>query len=57
MANQIRGVRCCGFFFFKYAAEMRVSEVIYLHYDIISHSNMQIHVRNTSGVVLCRKYS
>ena len=45
------------FLFPKYAAEMRVSEVIHLHYDIISHSNMQIHVRNTSGVVLCRKYS
>ena len=30
-----------------YSSGMRVSEVIHLHYDDISRSNMQIHVRDT----------
>ena len=32
-----------------YSSGMRVSEVIHLHYDDISRSNMQIHVRNTKN--------
>lgn len=32
-----------------YSSGMRVSEVIHLHYDDISRTNMQIHVRNTKN--------
>ena len=32
-----------------YSAGKRVSEVIHLHYDYISRTNMQIHVRNTKN--------
>ena len=32
-----------------YSSGMRVSEVIHLHYDDISRSNMQIHVRDTKN--------
>ena len=32
-----------------YSSGMRVSEVIRLHYDDISRTNMQIHVRNTNN--------
>lgn len=32
-----------------YSSGMRVSEVIHLHYDDISRTNMQIHVRDTKN--------
>lgn len=32
-----------------YSSGMRVSEVVHLHYDDISRTNMQIHVRNTKN--------
>lgn len=32
-----------------YSSGMRVSEVIHLHYDDVSRTNMQIHVRNTKN--------
>ena len=32
-----------------YSSGMRVSEVIHLHYDDISRTNMQIHIRNTKN--------
>ena len=32
-----------------YSSGMRVSEVIHLHYDDISRSNMQIHIRDTKN--------
>ena len=32
-----------------YSSGMRVSKVIHLHYDDISRSNMQIHVRDTKN--------
>ena len=32
-----------------YSSGMRVSEVIYLHYDDISRTNMQIHIRDTKN--------
>lgn len=32
-----------------YSSGMRVSEVIHLHYDDISRTNMQIYIRNTKN--------
>ena len=32
-----------------YSSGMRVSEVIHLHYDDISRTNMQIHIRDTTN--------
>ena len=32
-----------------YSSGMRVSEVIHLHYDDVSRTNMQIHVRDTKN--------
>ena len=36
-----------------YSSGMRVSEVIHLHYDDISRTNMQIHVRDTKNRMEC----
>ena len=37
-----------------YSSGMRVSDVIHLHYDDISRTNMQIHVRDTTNQMCIR---
>ena len=43
------GLKYKAMFATMYSSGMRVSEVIHLHYDDISRTNMQIHVRDTKN--------
>ena len=42
-------IKCKAMFVTMYSSGMRVSEVIHLHYDDISRTNMQIHVQDTKN--------
>ncbi len=46
-------IKCKAMFVTMYSSGMRVSEVIHLHYDDISRTNMQIHVRDTKNRMEC----
>ena len=47
--DNVEDIKYKAMFATMYSSGMRVSEVIHLHYDDISRSNMQIHVRNTKN--------
>lgn len=42
-------IKCKAMFVTMYSSGMRISEVIHLHYDDISRTNMQIHVQDTKN--------
>jgi site-specific recombinase XerD len=47
--DNVEDIKYKAMFATMYSSGMRVSEVIHLHYDDISRSNMQIHVRDTKN--------
>jgi len=49
LLDAVDGIKYKAMFATMYSSGMRVSEVIHLHYDDISRSDMQIHVRNTKN--------
>lgn len=49
LLDAIDDIKYKAMFATMYSSGMRVSEVIHLHYDDISRSNMQIHVRDTKN--------
>ena len=49
LLNATSDLKYKAMFATMYSSGMRVSEVIHLHYDDISRTNMQIHVRNTKN--------
>lgn len=49
LLNATTDLKYKAMFATMYSSGMRVSEVIHLHYEDISHTNMQIHVRNTKN--------
>ena len=49
LLEAVNDIKYKAMFAVMYSSGMRVSEVIHLHYDDISRTNMQIHVRNTKN--------
>ena len=49
LLSAVDDIKYKAMFAIMYSSGMRVSEVIHLHYDDISRSNMQIHVRDTKN--------
>ena len=49
LLDAVDDIKYKAMFAVMYSSGMRVSEVIHLHYDDISRSNMQIHVRDTKN--------
>lgn len=49
LLNATDDIKYKAMFATMYSSGVRVSEVIHLHYDDISRTNMQIHVRNTKN--------
>ena len=49
LLDAVDDIKYRAMFATMYSSGMRVSEVIHLHYDDISRTNMQIHVRNTKN--------
>lgn len=47
--NAVNDIKYKAMFATMYSSGMRVSEVIHLHYDDVSRTNMQIHVRDTKN--------
>lgn len=53
LLDAVDDIKYKAMFAVMYSSGMRVSEVIHLHYDDISRSNMQIHVRDTKNRMDC----
>ena len=49
LLSAVDDIKYTAMFAIMYSSGMRVSEVIHLHYDDISRTNMTIHVRETKG--------
>lgn len=49
LLDSVDDIKYKAMFATMYSSGMRVSEVIHLHYDDISRTNMQIHVRDTKN--------
>ena len=49
LLDAVDDIKYKAMFATMYSSGMRVSEVIHLHYDDISRTNMQIHVRDTKN--------
>jgi len=49
LLDAIDDIKYRAMFATMYSSGMRVSEVIHLHYDDISRTNMQIHIRDTKN--------
>ena len=49
LLNATKDLKYRAMFATMYSSGMRVSEVIHLHYDDISRTNMQIHIRDTKN--------
>ena len=49
LLNATKDLKYKAMFATMYSSGMRVSEVIHLHYDDISRTNMQIHIRDTKN--------
>ena len=49
LLDAVGDIKYRAMFATMYSSGMRVSEVIHLHYDDISRTNMQIHVRDTKN--------
>ena len=49
LLDAVDDIKYKAMFTTMYSSGMRVSEVIHLHYDDISRTNMQIHVRDTKN--------
>ena len=49
LLDAVDDIKYKAMFAIMYSSGLRVSEVIHLHYDDISRTNMQIHVRNAKN--------